>query len=453
MSLVDDLQFKRVIEVDIKNFKTNEKITIGNDFKIEFTFYKTIDEVNEASVGNVKIYGLTEETRKSLGGSGNELTLRCGYANSEVKTLFIADVVRVSPEYSASESIVSIDVSANFMDYAFTKTANFDEKEVTIYDRAVSLGLAEDSMVIWDLSNINKEDIGAVQEWLKNRISRVTYKYNQKQDLDNFCDTFGFTFRRGFFTPNENTNDIYQLQAGQTYKTISFYIPANKVHIITQWAYGSYPTVVKKVSAQDKLDEKNFKALFITDDEQSKKEAFVLSKETGMLGFPRLQDKIVQVPESWKVRKNEEVDQESLNTINEKKKQIADKQQKRLADGKKALKVKPKNYTIKVNRRYVSVTAQINPSINPQSHVKIISLIEEANGIYRVRNIKYDACNREGNFNMVLDCEDSSGNKDFELTREQIEQEQNQTLDIDSSGTTTNTDNLGSDNLIISEGS
>ena len=193
MSLVDDLQFKRVIEVDIKNFKTNEKITIGNDFKIEFTFYKTIDEVNEASVGNVKIYGLTEETRKSLGGSGNELTLRCGYANSEVKTLFIADVVRVSPEYSASESIVSIDVSANFMDYAFTKTANFDEKEVTIYDRAVSLGLAEDSMVIWDLSNINKEDIGAVQEWLKNRMDYRRYGQNV---LQNRRQIIYYTFKK-----------------------------------------------------------------------------------------------------------------------------------------------------------------------------------------------------------------------------------------------------------------
>ena len=120
----DDLQFGRFIEVEIKNFKTSEKITIGNEFKIEFSFYKTIDEVNEASVGNVKIYGLTEETRKSLGGSGNEITLRCGYVNSEIKTLFIADIVRIRPEYSNSETVVSIDVSANFMNYAFSKQQN-----------------------------------------------------------------------------------------------------------------------------------------------------------------------------------------------------------------------------------------------------------------------------------------------------------------------------------------
>lgn len=443
MSIVDDLQFGRVIEVDIKNFKTNQKISIGNEFKIEFTFYKTIDEVNEASVGNVKIYGLTEETRKSLGGSGGELTLRCGYLNSEVKTLFIADIVKIAPEYGSSESIVNIDVSANFMDYAFSKTANFGTKEISIFDRAVGLANDEKRYVEFNLSNINEQDIQSVTEWIQTAKSRVAFAYNQKQDLDNFCDTYGFTFSREVGVSNEETDD--------TDKYLKFYVPANKAHIITQWSYGSYQKVKQEISQKDITDEKNFKNIFVTDESEAIKQAFVFSKETGMIGYPRLQEKIVEVPENWKVRSNEEATQESLNTVANKKQAIAAKQAKRKAEGKKPLKVKPKNYTIKVNRKFVTVTAQINPDVKPQSHVKIISLIEEANGIYRVRSIRYTGNNRDGSFVMEMDCEDSTGSKDFALTKQQIKDEQNSTLDIDASGVETSSENIGSDNGVITE--
>ena len=456
----DDLQFGRFIEVEIKNFKTSEKITIGNEFKIEFSFYKTIDEVNEASVGNVKIYGLTEETRKSLGGSGNEITLRCGYVNSEIKTLFIADIVRIRPEYSNSETVVSIDVSANFMNYAFSKTAKLEDKNVTIKDRALAIGLDMGAVVFWDISSVGKENTQAVTEFLKNRVVRNgTWFQNSKQSLDNLCETFGFTYTFGHYEPDQpvqyqvGDNSYETLDVGNKYKLLMMIIPPEKSHIISSWANSSYPSAKpKNVTKQDLLDEKIFNSLFVTSEDESRKNAYVLSKETGMIGFPKLEEKIVKVPENWKVNSNEEVDRESLNTVNEKKKQIADKQQKRLADGKKVSKTKPKDYTIKVNRRYVSVSCLLNPAINPQSHVKIISLIPEANGIYRVRSIKYDACNRDGSFLMTLDCEDSSGNKDFELTREQIKQEQNNTLNSESSELKVNTENLGSDNTELTTG-
>ena len=58
----DVFQFLRYCEVVVKDFKKETKITIGNDFEIEFEYFKTLDQTKEDDSGKVTIYGLTRET-------------------------------------------------------------------------------------------------------------------------------------------------------------------------------------------------------------------------------------------------------------------------------------------------------------------------------------------------------------------------------------------------------
>ena len=95
MAINKGIQFGRYAEVEVKNYTTGEIITIPNRFEIDFEFFKTIDENENASVGTISIKGLTQETYKRMNSEGGSVTLRCGYANSEIKPLFIAMITRM----------------------------------------------------------------------------------------------------------------------------------------------------------------------------------------------------------------------------------------------------------------------------------------------------------------------------------------------------------------------
>lgn len=439
MAITEGYQFGRVIEIEVRNFKTGEKIEIGNDLKIEFTFYKTIDESNEASVGQVKIYGLTEETRRSIGGSGGELYLRTGYVNDIVKLLFIASITNVVPEYSGSEIVTVINVSANFMDYAFSKTSIVDSGVTSIFQAAV--GIAEDmNMTVgFHLVNVQEDDVEAVTEWIQTKKINHPQRGNIKAVLEKFCYNYGLTHH---IVVNDDGT-----------RTLMFTIPDNKVHIVSSWARLGYEKL-SQVNEKNLLEAEEFNKIFVTSEDEANETAIVLNRDTGLIGNPRLEQKLVNAPEKWKLNANEEATQESLATVAQKKQKAAEKaeiaKQKALSKGKTPKAIKPKNYKIKIIRKYISVEALLNPSIKPQSHVKIESKIAEATGVYRVRTVKYNGNNRDGKHTMELNCEDSGGKYDKIATPEQINEfESNQTV----SGNLNDDTNLGSDNTenVVSE--
>ena len=70
---------QRFVKVEISNFTSGKKITIKNPIRIDFEFFKSIDEVKEASTGVVKIYNLTPETRRLISEVGSEVRLYTGH--------------------------------------------------------------------------------------------------------------------------------------------------------------------------------------------------------------------------------------------------------------------------------------------------------------------------------------------------------------------------------------
>ena len=112
-------QFGRCAEVHIKDFESQTKLVIGNDFEIEFDFFKTIDETRQASVGTIKIYGLKPSTVNSLQRDGGEVTLMCGYYGTEMTALFTAYISRMYINKTNNTTETTIECSANLFDYYF----------------------------------------------------------------------------------------------------------------------------------------------------------------------------------------------------------------------------------------------------------------------------------------------------------------------------------------------
>lgn len=134
MTIQQGYQFGRYVEVEIKNFTTKEKTIIPNDFEIDFEFYKTVDQVNNASVGVVKIYGLKEDTIRKINSDGGEITLNCGYSNSNIETLFVADILSVIPSVQSGTSVTEIRCSANVLAYSFGQHISLGAGLTTVYN-------------------------------------------------------------------------------------------------------------------------------------------------------------------------------------------------------------------------------------------------------------------------------------------------------------------------------
>ena len=51
-------QFGRYAEVIIKDFNKNVRTVVGNDFEIEFEFFKSVDDSKQNSTGAIRILTL-----------------------------------------------------------------------------------------------------------------------------------------------------------------------------------------------------------------------------------------------------------------------------------------------------------------------------------------------------------------------------------------------------------
>ena len=421
MALTNGIQFGRYVEVEVKNFTTGEKITIPNNLKIEFDFYKTIDEVDEASVGQVKIYGLTDETHRSLGEAGSEVTLKCGYVNDEIKVLFVASSTLITREYSDNSVVSVINVSANFNKFKFTKLI-LNQREASIASQLMYLA---DFLGYWfefDLGNVPSEYQSLLEEYISTRKIVFTGTFTAKSALDIFCKKFCIVYHTR--TEPDDSKGI-----------LSFRLEDRAIPVYVQQAQNGYEKI-KTLDESSVVDFDKFKSIFITPSEEDDT-AFVITKSTGMLGYPKEESKIINVPENWKPSSNEKITDDSQVTIQERKikdaeasKKRAERQAKAQAAGKTLKPQKPKKLrNIKISRKYLRVTALLNPSVRPQSHVKVESEFTLYNGVYRVRNARYTGNNTDGGFNMELYLEDSGGKFDTVATDKEIEKSMQENVD------------------------
>lgn len=203
----DQQQFLRFAEVTVKNFNKEEKIVIGNEFEIEFDYFKTLDQTKEDDSGKVVIYGLTPETISLLEEEGGEIWLRCGYEFSQVEVLFVAYISKVYSENRNNTSVTTIECSANLLTHFYSGFATAgDSTAIPLYgllqNFSVSLGYPYMDFAHENLPKAHKEKI---LEFLN------TYKTNYysvgdlRTVMEQICEHFGLTSQRALIDETRDT--------------------------------------------------------------------------------------------------------------------------------------------------------------------------------------------------------------------------------------------------------
>lgn len=414
-------QFGRYATVEIKNFITKELITIPDDFEIDFEFFKTIDEVDNASRGVVKIQGLTPETYRKINSDGGQIKLICGYTNSEIKTLFVADIARMQQRSVQGTTETIIECSANLLSYYYAGGSTSNSEFVTLLmildDYAKRDGADK---FFFDIDNIDKTLHKPIIDYVAQAsfMSPQFFGMNNRQALTEICNSYGL--------------DLTIDHSDEFGKTYTFSLKPPSTAFIMNLINSGY----QKLDRSKVVNSENFNDIFITPNKQYK-DVVILSNTTGFLSG-EVEYRIANALETQELASNEDQTERSKQQImnsDAKRNAQAIKDAKRKADGKKVKVKVNKVRTIKVNRKYIKITALLNPNVRPQGHVEVITKQSDYNGIFRVREATYKGNNKSGNWNMILFCEDSSGRYDSTATQRDINSTQEEeTLNTDNNG-------------------
>lgn len=192
-----NVQFGRFAEVEIRDFESRTKTVIGNEFEIDFEYYKSIDQTLEDDSGTIKIYGLSDERIKSLQFEGGEVRLRCGYLGSDIETLIIASITRLYSIKDSNTSITTIDCSANLMNHyitdSFSNTGGNQSILSLVSNMSKSIGYEE---VEVDLSLFSVEDATKIEQYLSTAKTRLSIVGSITDAIKVLSDQVGLSWRQ-----------------------------------------------------------------------------------------------------------------------------------------------------------------------------------------------------------------------------------------------------------------
>lgn len=421
-------QFGRYVEVEIRDYNSNTKTTIGNEFEIEFDYFKTLDQTNDDDSGRIRIFGLTPETIKSLQFEGGEVILRCGYTGNSIETLFIAYIARLYFDKTDNTTVTTIECSANLMNYYHMGGMSVGGKTLKpiqsfIEDFSESIGVER---IEFPLKNVPEKDRGAFQEFIQTRAINAAYTGSIKDVLQVICDSFGLAWKSG------DTDEG---------KVIVFEFTDIGIKVINKAIAQGYTKI--SLSNESAQTSKTFYETLKASD--LSRDLTILDAETGLISS-KTEYKIAYAYADQELGSNEEEtakskekrikNSQSLNIWDAKE---AERKAKAEASGKpyKARKRPDKNTALQVNRRYNRVKALLNPLVKPQSMVAIpdktsvegayegvekTDVVEtgttteaEVNNeftVYRVRSATYKGNNKNSDWIMDLYCEDTDTNTD-----------------------------------------
>lgn len=420
-------QFGRIVKVEIRNYTTNQKFIFDNNLRIDFTFFKTVDQVSEASLGQVKIYGLTQKTFSEINSTGGELELQFGYQGTEVQTLFIATITTMHPEWSQDGLCAVINVSANYADYMYTKINISATKEQTIYSTLLEFSKN------FDLSEVKfliehpdeKERTNVANFVTQGRIYFSAHDYALSV-LKEFAKKFELSIS---IEPNSEGEKNFT-KDGALIGRNSHLLVKIRPEFLPAYIIRSGLPYTKANWVQSDVNENNIAFLKSFEEDSNNEQAFILNQYTGLLGYPKEEYKIHSVPASWNVAASEQITRKGQETImtNAQKKKEADakyaEKVKKATEKDKLDKLKPQKATrqanIQIKRRYLRVTALLNPSVKPQTQLDIQSNLDVYSGIVRVRTATYQGTNGSGSCTMELYCEDTTRKSDQQATDQDI---------------------------------
>lgn len=192
-----NVQFGRFVEVEIRDFESRTKTVIGNEFEINFEYYKSVDQTLEDDSGTIRIYGLSDERIKSLQFEGGEVRLRCGYLGSEIETLIIASITRLYSVKDSNTSLTTIDCSANLMNHyitdSFSNTGGNQSVLSLVSNMAKSIGYDK---VEVDLSTFSVEDATKIEQYLSTAKTRLSIAGSITDAIKVISDQVGLSWRQ-----------------------------------------------------------------------------------------------------------------------------------------------------------------------------------------------------------------------------------------------------------------
>lgn len=409
-------KFGRYCSVEVRNFITGQKHTIGNEFNITFEFFKTIDEVDNASTGTIRISGVTKETFDILKSDGGEVSLSVGYVNTEIDVLFIAAITRMYLVVENGTLVTVIECSANVMNYHFSKGTGFrfiSLNDVSLHELMTRLAKSSGANAEISYNNVPEQLLLQIKEYVNTKSNRLyidgdDLKYVLRMTLK-ACGIDVTTFYR-------DGTLIYSYSLTQDFL----------VYAMNDISEG-YQKIKKKSGNVSSGKTKESNQTTMTNIYQTSKEleskATVLGWSTGLISVTP-EFKIATVLETKALSANESLTEKSkeaiANRLEAKKKREA-KNRERVASGKEPLKAKQdKVRTVRVNREYVRIRALMDINVKPQSHILLISKLHNEPRIYRTRNVLYKGNNQTGEFTIDAYCEDSGGRYDTVATNQDI---------------------------------
>ena len=407
-------QFGRYAEVIIKDFNKNVRTVVGNDFEIEFEFFKSVDDSKQNSTGAIRIKGLSEERCEQFSESGGEVTLRCGYQDN-IETLFVAYIMRMYKEIRDNTTVMTIECSMNVQEFFYSSgveaTPNSKGVEyrsplsIMLKNYAENLGYVR--VDFYTDSTFTKEEQAQVYEIYNKGVVSFQFEGTASEQLNMMCTAIHVSRN------NIPTDDglVLQLVAKQGFLD----------------ALGGVERISDEESKKYYKDYVDFRGMYQATQSDGFGTLTTLSTTTGLLST-RVEYKIA------KAYRDQELMSDSEETLQSKEKtaKFYENEKKRKADGKKELKAtkgfkaKTVRNEIQVRRRYLKLTALLNPKVRPQSPLMVIHKVYNEQGqvefksdVGRARDITYKGNNKTGDWTMEVYLETNAEN-DIELSPDEI---------------------------------
>ena len=407
-------QFGRYAEVIIKDFNKNVRTVVGNDFEIEFEFFKSVDDSKQNSTGVIRIKGLSEERCEAFSESGGEVTLRCGYQDN-IETLFVAYIMRMYKEIRDNTTVMTIECSMNVQEFFYS--SGFETiinanglgyrapLNVMIKNYAEKLGYVR--VDFHTDGTFTKEEQAQVNEIYNKGIVSFQFEGTSNGQLNGICESMHVS------RTNLPTDDglVLQLVAKQGFLDV----------------LGDVEMVSDEESKKYYKDYVDFRGQYQATQSDGFGTLTTLSTTTGLLST-QVEYKIA------KAYRDQELMSDSEETLQSKEKtaKFYENEKKRKANEKKELKAvkgfkaKTVRNEIQVRRRYLKLTALLNPKVRPQSPLMVIHKVYNEQGQVefksdagRARDITYKGNNKTGDWTMEVYLETNAEN-DIELSPDEI---------------------------------
>ena len=409
-------QFGRYAEVIIKDFNKNIRTVVSNDFEIDFDFFKSVDDSKQNSTGAIRIKGLSEERCEAFSESGGEVTLRCGYQDN-IETLFVAYIMRMYKEIRDNTTVMTIECSMNVQEFFYS--SGFETiinanglgyrapLSVMLKNYAEKLGYVR--VDFYTDGTFTKEEQAQVNEIYNKGVVSFQFEGTSNGQLNGICESIHVS------RTNLPTDDglVLQLVAKQGFLDV----------------LGEAEMISDEESKKYYKDYVDFRGQYQATQSDGFGTLTTLSTTTGLLST-QVEYKIA------KAYRDQELMSDSEETLQSKEKtaKFYENEKKRKAkynesvvkhDAKNANRKTVRN-EIQVRRRYLKLTALLNPKVRPQSPLMVIHKVYNEQGQVefksdagRARDVSYKGNNKTGDWTMEVYLETNAEN-DIELSPDEI---------------------------------